>query len=103
MRPRIAFPGTGETPIPRDRPVFWLPDHPPAEPSQSLRGIGRQSRPARSGTRLHACLGRWLATLAYPLIDQWSISAIVPGYSDGLAPDSHRLPDTCHENVQLFF
>ena len=49
------------------RPVFWLPDHPTAEPSQPSLGHPRES-------------------------GQWHRSAIVPGYSDGLAPDFHRLP-----------
>ncbi len=57
-----AFLDTGEMPFPRDRPVFWLPDPPTAEPSQP---------PWASG--LH--------------------STVVPGHSDGLAPDSHRLPE----------
>ncbi len=26
------------------------------------------------------------------MADQWRVSTLVPGYSDGLAPDSHRLP-----------
>ncbi len=47
------------------RPVFWLPDPPAAEPSQ----------PAHAS-----------------VLGQWPRSTTVPGYSDGLAPDSHRLP-----------
>jgi len=30
---------------------------------------------------------------------QWlALAAFVPGYSDGLAPDSHRLPDTFRDS-----
>jgi len=35
------------------------------------------------------------------LRSQWlALAALVPGYSDGLAPDSHRLPDTFRDSFE---
>ncbi len=71
------------------RSVFWLPD-------QSIRrAFPALFLPARLPSRRRASekscrgIGRSLATAG-----QWPISTVVPGYSDGLAPDLHRLPST---------
>ncbi len=65
MRTRFRALVPGEARNYSGRPVFWLLDRPIVVPSQRAGG----SRPA-SGF----------------------FSTIVPSYSDGLAPDSHRLP-----------
>ena len=58
---------------------FWI--YQPQTPSQPIR-----SQLCAFGFTLALRRRRWA------VVDQWQFVEAVPSYSDGLAPDSHRLP-----------
>ncbi len=71
------------------RSVFWLPDQSIRRAFPALFLLARLPSRRRAFEKSCRGIGRSLATAG-----QWPISTVVPGYSDGLASDLHRLPST---------
>jgi len=97
--------GRAAAPTRRTRPTARLPCGARFRSNRAARGGGAEHRDFRHALR--SLLPRDVAPLegrssgsriircdapSQPKTGQWLHASIVPGYSDGLAPDSHRLP-----------